>query len=262
MTNRTTAQRPARNYDTDAPRAGRPGSRPQPSIRGASLVAGIGLLAMTAVAIFANFVVLEGLVTPGNAATTARDVMASETMFRLGILGWFAIAVLDVVVAWALFQVFAPVDAGISRLSAWLRLAYAGVLMVAAGELVGALRLLDGGQHLAVFSAEQLQANALLRIGAFTDLFDAGLILFGLHLLAVGYLAYRSGYVPRVVGVLLGVAGIGYVVDSVTAILGQPTNVGAVTFIGEFLLALWLVIWGRRVLVTQSSRDEIVAVAR
>lgn len=226
------------------------------SLRQGSLVAGIGILAITALSVFSNFIVLEGLVTPGDAAATAGDLMASETMFRLGIVGWFAIVALDVVVAWALFQVFAPVDSGISRFAAWLRLAYAGVLMIAVTELVGALRLLDNGAHVAVFSAEQLQAQALLRTTAFTDLFDASLILFGLHLAAVGYVAYRSGYVPRLVGVLLGLAGIGYLIDSVTAVLGQPTNVGAFTFVGEFVLAVWLLIWGRRLVMTASSAEQ------
>ena len=77
----------------------------------------------------------------------------------------------------------------------------------------------------------------------------AGLILFGIHLLLVGYLAYRSGYVPKLLGVLLLVAGAGYVFDSVasTALASPPGSVATVTFLGEFLLALWLVVRGRRV---------------
>lgn len=219
------------------------------SLRTPALVAGLGLLAMAVVAVFANFVVLEALVTPGDAATTAAEVMASEAMFRLGIVGWLTIAVLDLVVAWALFQFFAPADEGISRLAGWLRLAYGGILLVATTQLTGVLRLLDSGQQLAAFTTEQLQTQALLRTAAFTDVWDAGLVLFGLHLVALGYLAYRSGYVPKFLGVLLGIGGIGYVVDSVTAVLGQPTNLAAVLFIGEFLLAIWLVVRGRRVVL-------------
>jgi hypothetical protein len=186
-------------------------------------------------------------VTPGDAAATARDVMGSGGLFRLGIASLLVVVVLDVVVAWALFRVFSPVAESVSRTAAWLRLAYAGVFMLAITELMGALRLLGNDGFLGVVDAGQLQALALLRINAFTDIWDAGLILFGAHLLAVGYLAYKSGYVPKILGILIGIAGGGYLVDSFAAVLGQPTNVAAFTFLGELLLALWLVIWGRRV---------------
>ncbi|MDQ3481647.1 MAG: hypothetical protein M3423_10045 [Actinomycetota bacterium] len=73
-------------------------------------------------------------------------------------------------------RVFAHVDAGISRLAGWLRLAYSAVFMVAITELTGALRLLGEGGHLSVFTTDQLHAQALLRIEAFTSVFDAALV--------------------------------------------------------------------------------------
>ena len=92
-----------------------------------------------------------------------------------------------------------------------------------------------------------------------------GLLLFGLHLLVIGYLAYRSSDVPRILGALIAIAGVGYVVDSLGAMLtqGSWTEVSSFTFIGEFLLALWLVIWGRRLTSSASGLDEdTIAVAR
>ncbi len=256
-----TATTGVRTPPTTPSRDARRASPSQPSLRTAALVAGIGLLAMAAIAVFANFIVLEGLVTPGDAVTTATDIMASEGTFRLGTVGWVAIVILDVLVAWALFHFFAPVGGGISRLAAWLRLAYAGLLLVATTHLSGALRLLDSGSQLTAFPTEQLQTQALLQIIAFGDVWDASLVLFGLHLLALGWVAYRSGYAPKILGVLLGLAGIGYVVDSVTAVLGQPTNLSAITFVGEFLLAVWLVVRGRRIVLDPASVD-VGAVAR
>jgi hypothetical protein len=239
----------AANTSPTAPRdAGRPTTSPLP-LRVPSLVAGIGLLVMAAIAVFTNFIVVEGLVTPGDAAATAADVMTSETMFRLGIVGWVAIAALDVVVAWALFHFFAPADEGVSRLAAWLRLVYSAVLLIATTHLSAAVRLLDSGQQLAGSTSEQLQSQALLSTATFTDVWDAGLVLFGLHLVALGWLAYRAGYAPKLLGLLLGIAGAGYVIDSVSAVLGQPTNLSAITFVGEFLLAIWLLTRGRRVLL-------------
>ena len=247
-----------RHFESDTPPPVRPGQAASRSIRKASALAGIGLLVMSALAGFANFAVLEGLVTHGDAARTARDIMASEGMFRLGIGSWFLVVALDVVVAWALFRVFRPVSAGISMLAAWFRLVYAGVLMVAITELVGALGLLSDQQYLAVFNADQLHAQALLRIETFTEIWDAGLVLFGLHLLVIAYLAYRSGYVPKILGVLLGIAGVGYTFDGLAAVLfqGLSTKISSFTFIGEFLLALWLVIRGRRVTLSESRFHE------
>src|SRR5680860_91642 len=143
-------------------------------------------------------------------------------------------------------------------LAACLRLVYAGVFMVAIGQLLAVLRLLSGDDYLSVLSADQLGAQALLEINAFTDVWTLGLFLFGLHLLVIGYLAYRSGYVPKLLGVLLAIAGLGYVVDSLGAVLsrGSWTDVASFTFIGEFLLALWLVIWGRRLTLSESGLPE------
>jgi hypothetical protein len=264
MTDDTAGRSPQQDATEGPPRA-RPGQHANRSVRNASITAGVGLLLMSALAGFGNLVALEGLVTQGNAAQTAEDIMASEAMFRIGIGSLFLVVTLDVVVAWALFRVFRPVNAGISMLAAWFRLVYAGVFMVAISELVGALRLLDHEEYLSVFNADQLHAQALLRIGAFTDIWDAGLILFGLHLLVIGYLAYRSGYVPRILGVLLGIAGFGYGFDSLNAMLSQgpATRISTFTFVGEFLLALWLVIWGRRITLSGSGlHQNPVAVAR
>ena len=178
--------------------------------------------------------------------------MASEMTFRLAIACWFGVIALDVVVAWALFRVLSPVSTSLSRLAAWLRLVYTGIFLVAISDLVAALRVLSDDAYLAVFAEDQLHAQALLRINAYTDTWDAGLVLFGLHLLVIGYLAYRSGYIPRALGILLGVAGFGYAFDSFAAVLSPGMwKVSSLTFIGEFLLALWLVIWGRRVTVSE-----------
>ena len=237
------------------------------SVRNASVTAGVGLLLMSALSGFGNFVAVVGLVTQRDAAQTAKDITASEGMFRFGILSLLLVIALDVVVALALYRVFNPVSESISMLAAALRLVYAGVFMVAIGQLLGVLRILslsnDG--YLSVFSADQLHAQALLRINAFTDLWHAGLLLFGLHLLVIGYLAYRSGYVPRLLGVLLAIAGLGYATDTFGVVLSQGTwtDVSSFTFVGEFLLALWLVIWGRRLTLSESERTtKDAAVAR
>ena len=213
---------------------------------------------MSAVAIFGKVVAVDGLVTEGDAARTAADIMASEGLFRLGIASLVVVVALDVVVAWALYRVFSPVSKSLSMLAAALRLVYSGVFMVAIGQLLGVVRLLSNDGYLAVFGADQVNAQAMLGITAFNDIWYVGQFLFGLHLLLIGYLAYRSGYVPRLLGVLLVIAGLGYAADSLGAVLSQGswTDISSFTFIGEFLLALWLVIRARRIAVTASALEE------
>ncbi len=238
-----------------------PASRPLAahwSIRNASITAGVALLLMSVVAIFGNVVAVDGLVTEGDGARTARDIMTSQGLFRLGIVSLIVVVALDVVVAWALYRVFSPVNASLSMLAAAFRLVYAGVLMVAIGQLLGVIRLLGDDRNGAVLGIDQMQAQAMLGIAAFNDIWYVGQFLFGLHLLLIGYLAYRSSYVPRVLGVLLAIAGLGYATDSLGAVLslGSWTDISSFTFIGEFLLALWLVIRARHIEVRTSGRHE------
>jgi hypothetical protein len=225
------------------------------SLRTAGLTAGVALLLMSVVAVFGNVVVVDGLVTQGDAAQTATDIGASQGLFRLGIASLILVIVLDVIVAWALYRVFSPVSASLSMLAAALRLVYSGVFMVAIGQLVGVSRLLNDDSARAVLGADQIDAQSMLGIGAFNDIWYVGQSLFGAHLLLIGYLAYRSGYIPRVLGVLLLISGAGYVIDSFGAVLSQGswTDVTAFTFLGEFLLALWLVIRARHIAVSASA---------
>lgn len=225
------------------------------SWRRACLVAGVALLVMAALAGFAIPVAVDGLVTPGDATQTAKDLTASEGVFRLGVVSLLLVATLDVVVAWALYTVFSPVSRALSLLAALFRLVYAGVFLVAVAQLVGALRLLEH-DSLGAFSADQRNAQVLLGVEAFHDTWDMGLFLFGLHLLVVGALAYRSGFVPRFLAVLVAVAGFGYAFDSVAAAAsgGSLLKIGAFTFVGEFLLAIWLVARAGRPGRKQSQR--------
>jgi len=222
------------------------------SVRTASTTAGVALLLMSALAGFGKFFVLDRLVTEGNATQTAADILASEGLFRLGIASLVLVIALDVVIAWALYRVFSPVNHGLSVLAAAMRLVYAGVFMVAIAQLPGVLRVLTDDGNNAAFSADQVNAQASLGLIAFTDIWYVSQFLFGLHLLIESYLAYCSGYVPRVLGALLAIAGLGYATDSLGGVLSQGpwTPVSSFTFLGEFLLALWLVVRARRIAAT------------
>jgi hypothetical protein len=209
---------------------------------------------MSALAGFGYPFALHRLITPGNAAGTGQNILAHQGQFWSGIACLFLVVALDVVVALALYRVFSAVSKGISALAAGLRLLYAGIFAVAVFQLVAAGRLI-GDSTLSASGVDRAQAQALSDINRFTDVWHAGLIIFGLHLLAVAWMAYRSGYVPKVLAVLIGIAGLGYIFDSIARFLSDASwpEVSTVTFIGEFLLALWLVIRGRRVTVSRPA---------
>lgn len=210
--------------------------------RRAGLVAGVALLLLAVLAGFGNFVVVEGLVTRGDAARTAADLSASLGTFRLGVAALLGAVALDVVVAWALQVFFRPVDRPLSLLAGAFRLVYAGVFLAAVVQLARVPGLVGAG-------GDTMPSQVLARVDSFDRLWSAALLLFGIHLVLLGLLAYRSGYVPRLLGVLLIVAGAGYVLDTTVAALstGSPFEVSTVTFVGELLLAVWLVVRGGRV---------------
>ncbi|TDU90323.1 uncharacterized protein DUF4386 [Kribbella voronezhensis] len=228
-----------------------PAPRSRLTMPAPGLVAGVGLLVLAVLAALANFGVVERLVTEDDATRTALDISASESLFRWGIAALMLVVLLDVIVAWALQEFFQGVHRELSMLAAWLRVGYAAVFAVAVGQLIGVLRLSGDGQYLRSYSTDQLHTEVMLKVDAFHDIWTAGLVLFGAHLLLIGYLAYRSGRVPRLIGILVVIAGLGYLVDSFGAFLsvGYSLQISGVTFVGEALLMLWLLAKGRRSLL-------------
>ncbi len=192
-----------------------------------ALTAGWSLLAMAVVAGLATFGVIERL-------STADDLAGAASMLRLAAVGLLTVAALDLVVAWALYEYLAPVDRGLAGLAGLLRAAYAVVYVVAIAELVPAARLADGRP-----------ADALDRVRSFTELWEVGLTVFGLHLVLGGWLAVRSGDVPGWVGVRGAVSGAGYLFDSLRRIPAPGgAEVTTVTFVGEVVLLVWLLVRG------------------
>jgi hypothetical protein len=204
--------------------------------RRASWLSGLGLFFMAVIAAWSNFAVLEALIIPNNAAKTASNILESLGLFRLGVLGFLVVVLLDVLVSWGLFVVFARVDEALSRLAAWFRLVYSAIFAIAIAQLVGIPQLLENP----LLNLEQNQALVLFSTQHFKNIWDLGLLLFGVHLLLLGILAWRSGFVPRWLGVLLLAAGVGYGFDSVAAVLGYGLRISSFTFLGEFLLIFCL----------------------
>jgi hypothetical protein len=218
-----------------------------PSTRQAALIAGLGLLLMTVLAGLANVAVLERLVSEGDATRTTSDILESFGGFRLAIIALFLVAALDVVVAWALWVLFDRVHHAVAVLAAWCRGLYAAIFAVAISYLVAAALLLGDSPPYEPVDT-RVAGEVLAGIQQFDDLWSLGLGLFGVHLLLIGWLAFTSGFVPRFIGVLVVIAGAGYLIDALGSRLTTTyaIEVATFTFIGEVALMVWLLVFAAR----------------
>lgn len=137
--------------------------------RTAALVSGIALVVMAVIAGASNFAVVEGLFVAGDPVGTAANISERSLAVRLGALAFAVTAILDVVVAWGLYELFRKTNSAASLLGAWLRLAYGAVFLVAAADLYGAARL-----------AATDPSAAYLLASSFRDTWTVGLIIFWL----------------------------------------------------------------------------------
>lgn len=131
-------------------------------------------------------------------------------------------------------------------LAAWFRLAYAIIFGAGLTNLFNVLKLLSGANYLNAFEKGQLQAQVMVSLDAFNTTWNIALAAFGIHLLFIGYLIFKSSFIPRVVGVLLIIAGLGYLIESLAAFLlpNFDLNLALFTGWGELLLTFWLLIKG------------------
>ena len=223
------------------------------SPRNAALVAGLSYIPVFVVGIFANFFVLEELVVTGDAATTVSNIVGSESLFRLGIAGFVIIGIFDLVVAWGLYVFLKPINKDLALLAAWLRLTYTIIAGVALLNLFFVLELLSGADYLAGFGSDQLSAQVMIFLNMYEFGWRIGIVFFGLHVLVLGYLIFRSGYVPRILGILLMIATIGYLVSVISSFLLSNFADYETVFlvilavpavIAELSLTIWLLLKG------------------
>jgi len=197
--------------------------------------------------IFAPFTLLylpSLFIVRGDAAATAANIIASESLFRLGIVGNLFTFIANIFLALALYQLLKVVNKNMASLMVMLFLVGVPIAMLNEVPQLAVLRLLSGADYLKAYLPDQLQALAYLLLG----LHDQGLLIahifFGLWLLPMGYLVFKSGFIPKFVGVLLVVAGVGYVIQSFAAFLGYNMNIIVFTGLGELVFLLWLLIKG------------------
>jgi uncharacterized protein DUF4386 len=197
--------------------------------------------------IFAPFTLLylpSRFIVRGDAAATANNVIASESLFRFGIVGNLFTFIANIFLALALYQLLKVVNKNMASLMVILFLVGVPIAMLNELSQLAILQLLGGADYLKAYPTDQLQALAYLLL----RLHDQGLLIahifFGLWLLPMGYLVFKSGFIPRIVGVLLVIAGVGYVVQGFASFLGHNVNIILFTGLGELVFLLWLLIKG------------------
>ncbi len=225
------------------------------NLRKAAIISGAAILIMTIAAVLATDLTIGSLVVTDNAATTTNNIIASEMLFRIGVFSWLIILICDVLAAWGLYVFLKPVNKDLSLLMAWLRLVYVAILGIALLNYIKVLLLISSDNFISALGTEQFQSQVMLLVEAFDNMWSFGLIVFGLHIFLLGYLALKSGYIPKIFGILLIIAFVGYVITNlgnlfIHAYSDYKIIVGYIFIIpmlSEVALGLWLLIKGGKV---------------
>jgi hypothetical protein len=215
--------------------------------------AGLCYLAIFVLAIYANFSIFGQLIVSGDPAASADNISENMSRFRLGVGLFLAVLVFDVLIAWSLYLVMKPVNANLSLLSAIFHLVYTAAHVGVVLNLVAAIDIAIAPETYAAMEPALKQVFTYHFLASHESGFTVTLIFFGVHLLVLGYLIVKSTYLPSAIGVLIAVAGAGYLIDGFgTVLFGDYDGEASLglyivilpALIGEGALILWLCIRG------------------
>jgi hypothetical protein len=215
------------------------------SINKTARMAGLLYLIIFITGIFAELYVRNSLIVPGDAVTTVNNIRASESLFRLGFVISLIRQTLLILLPLVLYKLLKPVNKDHASLMVVFALVSIPIGMLSLLNQLAALLLLSGAGYSTVFAADQLHAQVMF----FLDLqVQGGMIsqLLAVWLLPLGYLIYKSGFLPKFLGALLMIACFGYLIDFAIFFLFPKFNlqISLFTFWGEMLFPLWLLIKG------------------
>ena len=214
------------------------------SINRTARLAGGLYLAMAPFGFFGILYVPSVLLVPGDAATTSRNIIASDWRFRSGTVSHLIGQIIFIFLVLALYRLLRAVNKDHAVLMVVLALLGIPIAFLNEVHHLAALRLLSSADD-GAFSSTQLHAQAML----FLDIRRSGILVtqvfWGLWLLPLGFLVFRSGFLPKLLGILLVIGGAGYLFDWGTQLLFPDlATISQFTFIGELLFPLWLLIKG------------------
>src|SRR5574341_2655308 len=207
-------------------------------------VAGILYLIANLFAPFTLLYLPSRFIVRGDAAVTASNIMASESLFRFGIVLNLFTFIGQIFLVLALYQLLSVVNRNMASLMVIFSLLAVPIAMLNELTQLAVIQFLNKADYLKVFQNDQLQALAYLFLRLHSQGLNIAQIFWGLWLFPMGYLVFKSGFLPRILGILLMIACFGYVIQSFAAFLGYNLSIIFFTGWGELFLLLWLLIKG------------------
>lgn len=212
-------------------------------------MAGASYLITIVTGVFAELFVRGALVVRDDAATTAANILANEPLYRLGLAADLVMLACYVAVTLLFYDLLKPAGSSLSLLAAFFSLTGIAVLAVNSLNHLAPLVLLGGAGHLSAFETDQLQALALIFLRMHARGYTVSGVFFGTYCLLIGGLVFRSGFLPRTLGVLMAVGGLSYLTDSFALFLSprlaaRLPDVMVLGGIAELSLCLWLTVSG------------------
>ncbi|GAA3983961.1 DUF4386 domain-containing protein [Hymenobacter antarcticus] len=199
---------------------------------------------------FAEGFIINKLIVGGNAAATARNILASPMLWQVGVAGNVLVVLCAVPLLWIEYLLLRPVSKNLVLLALFFNLVSLAVEAVSKVFLLLVLPTLESAQYQHVFGPQQVPMLANLALKSHEISFNIALLFFGFTCLVNGYLLFKSGYFPRVIGVLMQAAGACYLV-ACWAALFAPVLAGKLLpaallpcLVGELSWCLWLLVKG------------------
>ena len=217
-------------------------------------IAGLLYLIVVLSGIFHLMYVPSKLIESDNHSVTISNIIASETLFRLGILGGLICYTSFLLLPLILYKLLSPVNKTHAVLMVTLAVVSVPISFVNMLNKFAVLTLLSKAKYLSVFEVDNLQAQVLLYLDYYRNGNQIASIFWGLWLFPFGYLVFKSGFLPKVLGILLMVGCIGYIIDFMGIFLfsnysetGISTYLSIPGSLGEIGICLWLLIIGIKV---------------
>ncbi len=213
-------------------------------------IGGVLYLIIIAVGLFAEGFVRNSIIVSGDAAATVHNIMASASLWRWSIAAELVAHVADVGLGLIFYVLLRPVNKNLALLMLLFDFVQTAVMVANKINLFAALSLAGGAAYLKVFDPNQLNTLAYLAVKAHSDGFHIGLIFFGFECLILGYLVYQSRYLPKLIGVMMQIAGVCYLVACFANLFVPTLSVLIVPaillppFIAESSFCLWLLVKG------------------
>lgn len=225
-------------------------NQPETSPQVYARIGGLAYLIIIVAGALGELFIRNKLIVSGDPVATAHNIAASPFLWRMGIAGDIVMHICDLVLAIVYFLLFKRVNKNLAILSVLFGLIQTAVLVANKMNLVMPLLLLDNQDYLKSFDPQQLQVLSYISMKAHEYGFGIGLIFFGFECLIDGYLIFKSGFLPKALGILITIAGLCYLTNSFALLLFPTISdsvfsiIVAPTFMTELAMCVWLLVKG------------------